>query len=66
MKSVKTISIAALILGLGLIGMIVSLVSEIYSTSVGIVIMLAVWLIGGGILGLQSSRKDNHQAPPLD
>jgi hypothetical protein len=42
-------AIGGLIFGLGLIALLIGALTDVYATTVGVIIMLAIWFVGGAI-----------------
>ncbi|MFC1662883.1 hypothetical protein ACFL04_01795 [Patescibacteria group bacterium] len=55
-------AIGGLMFGLGLIGLLIGVLTDVYTTTIGVVIMLAIWLVGGPLVALMSRGKG--QTPP--
>ena len=49
MDSEKKKAIGGLIFGVGLIAVLIGAMTDIYSTEIGAIIMLAIWIIGGAL-----------------
>ncbi|MFH0952256.1 MAG: hypothetical protein V1838_03640 [Patescibacteria group bacterium] len=60
----KTVAWGALVLGLGLVGLLIGVLSDLYTTNVGVIMMLAVWLIGGAIVGLTMGGNNEETPKP--
>jgi hypothetical protein len=43
---------ASLIFPLGLIAMLIGAMTDLYSATIGVIIMLAIWFIGGALAAL--------------
>ncbi|MBC2701220.1 MAG: hypothetical protein HF976_07380 [ANME-2 cluster archaeon] len=51
-------AIGGLIFALGLIVMLIGAMTELYETKIGVIIMLAVWFIGGTLAALIFGGKE--------
>ena len=51
-------ALGGLIFALGLIAMLIGAMTDIYTATIGVIIMLAIWFIGGALVGFIFGGKD--------
>jgi len=49
MKKEQKKAVGGLIFGLGLIAVLIGAMTDVYTTEIGALIMLAIWFVGGAI-----------------
>ena len=52
-------AIGSLIFALGLIAILIGAMTDIYSAKIGVIIMLAIWFIGGSIVKIILGGKED-------
>jgi hypothetical protein len=52
-------AIGGLIFALGLIAILIGAMTDIYSAKIGVIIMLAIWFIGGSIVKIILGGKED-------
>ena len=63
MEKGKRKAIGGLIFGIGLIFLLIGAMTQIYATSTGVIIALAVWIIGGAIATLIFGAEKKGSPP---
>ena len=53
----KNAAVGGLVFAVGLIGGLIGFMTDVYSPIVGVIIMLAVWFIGGAIAAIALRAK---------
>ncbi len=53
-------AIGGLIFALGLIAILIGAMTDIYSAKIGVIIMLAIWFIGGSIVKIILGGKEGQ------
>jgi len=53
-------AIGSLIFALGLIAILIGAMTDIYSANIGVIIMLAIWFIGGSIVKIILGGKEGQ------
>jgi|GEM_PF-1117336 len=57
-------AISGLIFGIGLIALLIGALTDVYTTTTGVIIALAVWIIGGALAALLCRGKKESPKPP--
>jgi len=52
MESSRREALGGLIFALGLIAMLIGAMTDLYSATIGVIIMLAIWFVGGALAAL--------------
>ncbi|MFH1894604.1 MAG: hypothetical protein ABH813_01750 [Patescibacteria group bacterium] len=66
MEKSKRKAMGGLVFGIGLIFLLIGAMTQIYATTTGVIIALAIWIIGGAIATLMfgTEKKEPPQSPP--
>lgn len=56
-------AIGGLVFGIGLIALLVGAMTNLYETTIGVIIALAVWIIGGALVALFAGGKKETPQP---
>ena len=56
--------LGVLIFALGLIAMLIGAMTDLYSATIGVIIMLAIWFIGGALVAFIFGARKKHLSSP--
>lgn len=51
-------ALGGLIFALGLIALLIGALTDVYETTIGVIIMLAIWFVGGALVALIFGDKE--------
>lgn len=57
-------ALGGIVFGVGLIAILIGAMTDLYTTNIGVIIMLGVWIIGGALVALMSGGKEEPPKPP--
>ena len=57
-------AIGGLIFGIGLIALLIGAMTNLYDVKIGVLVMLAVWFIGGALAAIVLGGKKESPKPP--
>ena len=59
-------ALGGLIFALGLIAMLIGAMTDIYTATIGVIIMLAIWFIGGALAAFIFRDKEESTTEPSE
>ena len=57
-------AVGGLVFAVGLIVLLIGAMTDVYTTTVGVIAMLAIWFIGGALVAMVLGGKEEAPKPP--